>query len=440
MEIPLRYGRDGLTVRLPDANVRQILRLNPVPALPDAAAATREALCSPLGAAPLRELAAGRGTVCVVLPDNTRPLPCKALLPPILEELAAAGCAPEDILLLIATGLHRVATAEDLEEMLGPEITHAGYRLESHQARDAASHALAGHSSRGIPFLIDRRYLEADLHILVSLIEPHLFAGYSGGRKMILPGLASEETICQFHSPEMIEHPGLAMGLLQGNPAHREAWEAYHAVGGAEFSLACTLNEERQLTGLWAGATEQTQLAGMRAAERAAKVILDEPADIVVTSNAGYPLDRVFYQGLKAITVGAEICRPGGIVIVAQDNEEGLGNAEFAELILGVDECHTWVSDSLAEGGPHELDGWAIHQIEQALREHRIFNYSRLPHDLQRRLFVEPVDSVEAGVELALQALGRDAGITVIPEGPYLLPCLRGDYLAEHSVDDMIAE
>ncbi|NLO72927.1 MAG: nickel-dependent lactate racemase [candidate division WS1 bacterium] len=438
MDIPLRYGRRGLIARLPDKNVRHVLRLNPAPPLPDVTAATRHALRQPLGAKPLRELAAGRGKVCLVLPDNTRPLPCKTLLPPILEELARAGVGPERILLLIATGLHRVATEADLLEMLGPEIVSTGYRIESHQARDTESHACVGRSRRGTSLWIDHRYLEADLRLLVSLIEPHLFAGYSGGRKMILPGLASEETICHFHSPELIEQSKSAMGLVHDNPTDQEAWEAYHLAGGAAFSLACTLDEERRVTGVWAGDTRETQIAGMRESERASKVVIDEPVDVVVTSNAGYPLDRVFYQGLKAITVGGRIVRPGGIIIVAQENEEGLGNEEFADLILSVDECHAWVQCALEQGGPHQVDGWAIHQIEMPLRQARVLNYSSLPRDLHQRLLVEPIESVEAGVEQALATLGPDATIAVIPEGPYVLPCLKGEYLAEHSVDDMM--
>lgn len=439
MDLRLRYGREGLTVTLPDRNVKHVLRLSAGPPLPDVEAATASALCAPLGCAPLEAIARGRREACIVLPDLTRPLPGSSLLPPVLDTLHAAGLAAPDILLLVATGLHREATEEDLLEMVGPEILAGGYRIESHQARDLSSHAWVGRTHRHTPVLVDRRYLQSDLRILVSLIEPHLFAGYSGGRKMILPGLAAEESICLFHCPEIIEHAAVEMGRVRGNPADLEAWEAYHLAGGADFSLACTLDENRRVTGLWAGETRAVQVAGMTAAERAAKIVLNEPLDLVVTSNAGHPLDRVFYQGLKAITVGGKICRPGGYVIVAQQNEEGLGNPEFADLMLSVNDCHLWVQDALAGSGPHEIDGWGLHQIEQVVRGHRILNYSTLDPDLQRQLFVQPVESVEAGVEQALAELGPDATIAVIPEGPYVLPCLRGEYVAEHSVPEMMA-
>ncbi len=440
MEVRLRYGREGLTVTLPDRNVKHILRLRAGSPRPDVSAALTQALAAPLGAPPLAELARGRRRACLVLPDLTRPLPGPRLLPPLLATLEGAGLAPADILLLVATGLHREATPEDLAELLGPEIARGGYRIASHQARDLRSHAYLGRTHRGTPVWVDRRYLEADLRLLVSLIEPHLFAGYSGGRKMILPGLAAEESIRLFHCPEIIEHPRVEMGRVRDNPADQEAWEAYRLAGGADFAVACTLDEDRQVTGLWAGATRAVQVAGMSEAERAAKVVLERPVDIVVTSNAGYPLDRVFYQGLKALTVGGKICRPGGHVIVAQHNEEGLGNPEFADLMLSVDNCHTWVRQALAERGPHAVDGWGLHQIEQVAREHRLLNYSTLDPDLQRRLFVEPIPSVEAGVEAALAALGPQATIAVIPEGPYVLPCLRGEYVAEHTVAEMMAE
>ncbi len=441
MDIKLRYGREGLSVCLPDRNVKHVLRLNAGASLPDVEQAAAVALRAPLETAPLAELARGRRDACLVIPDLTRPLPGSRLLPPILEALASAGLAREDILLLVATGLHREATPEDLAEMVGPEIAGGGYRIESHQARDMESHAWVGRTPRGAPVLVDRRYLEADLRVLVSLIEPHLFAGYSGGRKMILPGLAAEETICLFHCPEIIEHAAVEMGRVRGNPADLETWEAYRLAGEADFSVACTLDEDRRVTGLWAGETRAVQIAGMTEAERAAKAVLEEPVDIVVTSNAGHPLDRVFYQGLKALTVGGKICRPGGYVIVAQQNEEGLGNPEFADLMLAVDDCHLWVQEALITGAhPHVVDGWGLHQIEMVARDHHILNYSTLDPDLQRRLFVQPATSVEAGVEQALAALGPDATIAVIPEGPYVLPCLRGEYAAEHTVAEMMRE
>jgi nickel-dependent lactate racemase len=373
----------------------------------------------------------------VVIPDLTRPLPGPLLLPPILAALEEAGLARQDILLLVATGLHREATAADLAEMVGPDIAAGGYRIESHQARDLDSHDLVGATSRGTPVRLDRRYLQADLRVLVSLVEPHLFAGYSGGRKLILPGLAAEETICRFHCPAIIEDAAVEMGRVRGNPVDGEAWEAYGLAGGADFSVACTLDEDRRVTGLWAGETRAVQLAGMIAAERAAKIVLDAAVDIVVTSNAGHPLDLTFYQSLKALAVGGKICRPGGYVIVAQENSEGLGNPEFTDLMLSVDDCHRWVREALACPGPHQIDGWGLHQIEQVVRHHHVLNYSTLDPALQRRLFVEPVESVEAGVEEALRALGPDATIAVIPEGPYVLPCLRGEYVAEHSVAEM---
>jgi len=439
-EIKLHFGRDGLTIRVPEKNLRYLLRLQSSPPLPDVSEVVRQALRAPVGTAPLHELARGRGPVCLVLPDITRPLPTRRLLPPLLEALHEAGVKADDLLFLIATGLHREANPEDLREMLGPEILAAGYRIESHQARDTDQHMEIGHSYLGTPLLVDRRYVEANLRILVSLIEPHLFAGYSGGRKMILPGLASAEAICHFHSPAIIEHPRVEMGRVGDNPVDREAWEAYGLAGSADFALACTLDEQRRVTSLFAGDTRQVQIAAMQVAERAAKQVLEEPADIVITSNAGHPLDLTFYQGLKALTVGAKICRPGGFVITAQKNEEGIGNPEFAELILSISDCHAWVRQALAGNDTHSVDGWAVHQMEQVLREHRVLNYSALSPDLQRQLFVEPIESVEAGVEQALAELGEEASIAVIPEGPYVLPCLRGEYIAEHTVVEMMAK
>lgn len=437
MNVRMRYGKQGMDVELPpDAAVR-VLHLHQVPKLADPYQALREGLDNPLGAAPLAELARGRTSACLVVSDITRPVPNKLLVPPLLEILEDAGLRPTDILVLVATGLHRAATEVELAQMLGEAVVAGGYRIASHLARDTSSHVNLGYTSTGTPVWIDRRYAEADLRILVSLVEPHLFTGYSGGRKAICPGLCATETILGFHSPQIIENASAITGNIGTNPADREAWEVARLAGGADFTVNCTLNEDRNLTGIFCGNLSEAPLAAMELAERQAKAVLDEPVDITITSNAGYPLDLTFYQAIKAATAGAQITRPGGTIIIAQENAEGIGGEDYTELMLQVADPHEYVQRALATGH-NQIDQWALHQLEKVLRNHTVYNYSTgISAELQRELFVEPVSSVAEGLERALVEYGPDAKIAVIPEGPYVMPCLRTSRVGMMTVREM---
>jgi len=439
MTVNMRYGQQGLDVELPDDINTQVLHLNPVPQLTDPSKQLQQGLLEPIGTPPLAELATGCTDACIVISDITRPVPNELLVAPLLAILESAGLRREDILILVATGLHREATEVEVVEMLGPEIA-ANCRVESHQARDRTSQVDLGTIPGGIPVLIDRRYVEADLRILVSLVEPHLFAGYSGGRKAICPGLAAVETIMGFHSPQIIEAEAAITGNIGTNPSDAAAWHVARLAGGADFTVNCTLNEQRALTGLFCGHLAEAPFAAMELAERQCKVILNEPIDITITSNAGYPLDLTFYQGLKAATAAAQITRRGGTIIICQENAEGIGSEEYTELMLSVDDPHEYVEHALATGENH-IDQWALHQLDKVLRQHNVYNYSTgIPPAQQRELFVEPVSSVEVGLEQALTEHGPDATVAVIPEGPYVMPCLASDRMGRMNVLQMKEE
>jgi len=439
MTVKMKYGRQDLDVELPDVPNVQILHLNPVPQLTEPGKQLQQGLREPIGTLPLAELAAGRSDACIVISDVTRPVPNELLVGPLLATLESAGLRRDNILILVATGLHRAATEAEVVAMLGAQIA-ANYRIASHQARDRASHVNLGTTPGGIPVLIDRRYVEADLRILVSLVEPHLFAGYSGGRKAICPGLAATDTILGFHSPQIIEDPAAITGNIGTNPADVEAWHVARLAGEADFTVNCTLNEQRELTGIFCGHLAEAPFAAMELVERQSKIVLDEPVDIAITSNAGYPLDLTFYQAIKAATAGGQITRPGGTIIICQENAEGIGNEEYTELMLSVDDPHEYVQHALVTGENH-IDQWALHQLEKVLRERKIYNYSTgISSEQQRQLFVEPVSSPEAGIERALSEHGPDATIAVIPEGPYVMPCLASSRLGKMNVSQMKEE
>ncbi|MEN6642431.1 MAG: nickel-dependent lactate racemase [Armatimonadia bacterium] len=436
MHLLMRYGKDGLSVDLPDRNVKHVLRLRELPVVERPEAALREALRKPIGCAPLVEVAQGRSDAVIVVSDLTRPVPNKVLLPPILEALEEAGLPAERVLVLVATGLHRANTEAELLEMLGPEVLASGCRIENHVARDAESHAQLGRTARGIPVQVDRRYVEADLKMLTGLIEPHLMAGYSGGRKAICPGLCSVETVMAWHSAEMLDPAEACAGNLRGNPVHEEALAIAEMAGGADFVVNAVLNEGREVVGVFAGEMRQAHVAGMGLAEQQAKVALPEPVDIVITSAAGYPLDLTFYQGIKGMVAALPVVKPGGSVIIVQENAEGIGGPEFAELMLGMDSLEGYLG-RLFSGEICLIDQWQLQEMEKVCRRATVYSVSSLPAETQRKLFVEPAGTVEGAVERALAVHGPEATIAVIPEGPYVLACLEDDMVGRTNVREM---
>jgi nickel-dependent lactate racemase len=437
MNLILPYGRTGLTVNVPDENLSAVLRLRPVAAVGDPVQAVRTALGQPLGTAPLQQLARGRRDACVVVSDLTRPVPNAVLLAGLLDELEAAGMSLGQIRVLIATGLHRPNTPQEWEQMgLGPALER-GVAVENHVARDADSHAYVGTTSADIPALVDRRYVESDLKILTGLVEPHLMAGYSGGRKAICPGLCAAETIMRWHSPQLLASPFACAGNLYCNPVHQQALEVAALAGGADCILNVTLDEERRITGVFAGELRAAHRAAMTQAERQAKVVVDQPVDIVLTTAAGWPLDLTFYQGIKGIVAAAPIVKPGGTILIAQENAEGIGGEEFTNLMLGLDSPAQYMERAL-RGEVSCIDQWQLQMLEKVLQRAEILNYSTgLPPEVQARLFVTPVESVEEGLERALKRHGASARIAVLPQGPYVLACLSNDLVGSRSVADM---
>lgn len=436
MELTLRFGRQGLRVCLPEQNVRHVLRMNPLPVLADPKRAVEAALKQPVGTPSLAEIAVGRKDAVIVVSDITRPVPNAVILPPLLETLAQAGLPPKRVTILVATGLHRGNTAQELQEMLGEEVCESGCHIINHEARQTEQHLYLGHTPRSLPVYVDRRYVEADLKILTGLIEPHLMAGYSGGRKAICPGLCSAETILAWHSPHMLAAKEACAGNLWRNPVHEEALAIADMAGGADFIVNVVLNEARQLTGVFAGDMRLAHIAGMELAEKQCKVALSEPVDIVVTSAAGYPLDLTFYQGIKGIVGALPIVKPGGSIIIAQENAEGIGGPEFTKLILSQKSLHAF-TEALFAGKIKCIDQWQLQELAQACERANVYSISSLPADLQRRLFVQPAPCVEDAVAEAMRRHGPRATMAVIPEGPYVLACLQEDIVGSRSVRQM---
>jgi nickel-dependent lactate racemase len=423
VRIELAYGRGTLAVELPEAARVDVLEKRPVAPLADPERALRDALEAPLGAPPLRELARGRRDAVIVISDHTRPVPNAVLLPPILDALRAGGLAPEAVTVLVATGLHRPSSADELREMLGSELART-LRIAQHDARDPAAHADLGRTAGGIPIQLDRRLLASDLRIATGLVEPHLMAGYSGGRKAICPGLASVETVRVAHGPALLEGR-IGPGLLDGNPLHRELLEVVRRVG-VHFCVNVALDRERRIAALACGEIERAHARAVAFVESESLVSLDAPADLVVASGGGHPLDATFYQAIKGIATATAVVRPDGAILLCAALAEGVGSAPF-EALLRESASPEDFERRLADERRFAIDQWMVQHLCQARRRARVLLYTDgLPLASANELLVEAVASPEQGIARALAGARPPARIAVLPQGPYVLATVAG--------------
>jgi len=424
MRIKLEYGKTGLEVDLPDDNIVGPLQIREVKPLADADWVVRELLKNPIGAKPLLEIARGKRTACILICDITRPVPNQVLLPPILETLAAAGVPREGITILIATGMHRPNEGDEIVELVGESIA-ANYRVVNHFGQNLAEHTYLGTTERNVPVWIDSRYIEAELKITTGLIEPHLMAGYSGGRKLICPGIAALETVKVWHGPQFLEHPLADCGILEGNPVHDENTKIA-LMAGCDFIVNVTLSQDREITSVVAGDMIQAFERGVAFVQEVVKAELREPCEIVVTSGAGYPLDTTFYQAVKGMTGALPAVKQGGTIIIAASTTDGIGSPEFQSLFRENATLEGFVQRILGKDY-FVMDQWQLEELAKVRRKCRVkFVTQGLPAEILQGLFVEPVATVEQAVRESLDEYGRNARIAVIPKGPYVLPVVAG--------------
>ena len=419
MKVTLEYGRTGLTVDLPENNILKVLRYQPAAPLENPQEAVRRALEQPVGTPPLREIARGRRSACIAICDITRPVPNALLLGEVLPILEEAGIPREHILILIATGLHRPNEGEELLEILGSWVP-SRYRIENHHGQLLEEHAYLGESPRGVPIWIDRRWVEADLKMAIGLIEPHFMAGYSGGRKLVCPGLAALPTVRAWHSPRFLEHPLARSGMLVGNPVHEEnTWIARRA--GCDFTVNVVLDEKRRFVHVVAGEMVAAFEAGTSFVDAVVRDYVPEPADIVITTGAGYPLDATFYQSIKGMVAAEPVVKPGGTVILAAEISEGIGSPEFVQIFRENRSLEEFLH-RIMETDYFRMDQWQLEEMAKVKRKARIVVVTGgLTREELKDLFVEWAPSVEAAVAEALSHYGSQASITVLPKGPYLI-------------------
>ncbi len=428
MHIKLAYGKQGLQVALPDDACVEVIENRFVPALADPVAALRHALRAPLQAPPLRELARSRDRVAIVFSDITRPTPNHLLLPAILEELAHVPA--ENILLCNALGTHRPNTRAELEQMLGADIVKR-YRIVQNDAADEATQRCIGRSSFGHEIWINREYLEADVRILTGFIEPHFFAGFSGGGKAVMPGMAGQRTVFGNHDAGMIGDYRSTWGITQGNPIWEEAREAA-LLTGPHFLLNVTLNSDKQITGVFAGELRAAHDAGIEHVRETSMVAVAEPFDVVITTNSGWPLDMNLYQAVKGMSAAEQIVRPGGSIIVAAACAEGIPEHGLYGRLLGEASSPDDLARIILAAEETRQDQWQA-QIQARIQARaEVYVYSDGLSDAQiEAALLMPCRDIPGLVDRLRRRHGPDARIGVLPEGPQTIPWLQAGKLPE---------
>lgn len=418
MQQRLAFGKAGISIELPSGFDYHILERRSADSLSDPFEAIEQALDSPIGSLPLRELARGRDSAAIAVCDITRPAPNPLILPAVLRRLEEGGIPREKIAILIATGLHRGATPEEIKEICG-EATAANYTVLNHDARAAEQHRHLGTTSLGTPVYVDERFVSAGLRITLGLIEPHLMLGYSGGRKMVAPGLAGQETIKTIHSPKFMRDPRAVEGSTEDNPLHGELLEI-SKMARQDFIVDVSLSSDRSIAGIFAGAPEPAHRRGIEFVSTVMLERLDDNVDAAITSSAGYPLDLTFYQAIKGITAASHIVKPGGKILLLAACEEGAGAPEFRRMLTEHPSAQAFL-DHLSRFPP-VVDQWQLEKLALvAAKAKLLFYVPGLPEQYYKSLWGSAFSTAEAAVNALVESVRPGARIAVIPEGPYVL-------------------
>ena len=421
MRVRLDYGDQGLEVNLRGERVTVI---EPAfkPALPDPHAALIAALRAPLGRPPLREVVRRGQTVAISVCDITRAQPRPETLRALFEEMP--DVRDEDVTILIATGTHRVNTPAEIERMVGADIVRR-FRVVNHDSRDGASLVSVGETSTRVPVRLNRAWVNADVRITTGFVEPHFFAGFSGGPKMVAPGLAGLDTVLVLHDARRIGHPNATWGITEGNPIHDDVREIARMTG-VHFSIDVTLNRDQKITAVFAGDLFEEHRQACIAAKRDAMRAVDAPFDVVLTTNAGYPLDQNLYQAVKGLSAAAQVLKPGGTIVCAAECRDGLpAHGSYGRLLASQPTPQALLAMTTAPGFSTP-DQWQVQiQAQIQMKARVMIKNGCLTPEAVRAAHFEPIDDVGDAVEEALHAAGSDAKLCVLPQGPQTIPYLK---------------
>jgi lactate racemase len=422
MRVKMAFGQPGLTIELPAGPSWKIIESRTVSPLRNTDTALAHALDHPLETAGLTNLAKGKSSAAIAVCDITRPAPNPMTLPPLLDRLQMGGIPADRITIFVATGLHRPATSAELDVILGPAITR-NFRIVNHNARDLDSHVFLGNTRRGTPVYIQEDFIAADLHITLGFIEQHVMAGFSGGRKLIAPGLAAEQTIKVLHSPIFMRDPAAIEGSINRNTLHAELLEIA-SMARHDFVLDVALTRAREIAGIFAGDGRKAHAAGMEFVRNNLLELLSDPVDAVITTGAGYPLDLTFYQTTKGVTAAQHIVKPGGKILVMGECSEGVGSSEFAASLAKLTSFEHFLQ--LIERSSVEIDQWQVEKIALAGRRFEMLFYTPgVARDSVGGLSERLYPTYESALDALLMGLPKSSRIAVLPDGPYVFAQLK---------------
>ncbi len=420
------YGKSGIEVSLDPSWNTTIFRPSKQDVIEDPINAIRNAIKNPRGTPSLKKIVKrkkGIKSVCIVVSDATRPVPSHLLLKGLLKELSAYGLQEDKILVLIATGLHRASRKDEIERILGENLT-SNVKIVNHIARDKNSLAYLGNTINNIPLYINKHYYESDLKILTGYVEPHFFFGFSGGRKSIVPGIAGAETILANHSAENIASPNARFGIYKNNPMAENSTEFAKLVG-VDFVVNVSINEKHEITQVAAGDLERVHKKLVNYQLKHIFKEVQEPFDIVVCGNGGYPLDLNLYQAVKSMAIGEMAVKKNGTIISVNECVDGIGGGqdEFKELLF-------------SEMSPEEIykkvlnkeivvpDQWETQVLTRIMMMAEVYIVSKLKEDEIGNIGLKHAKTVEEAIRKSLNKHGSKAKILFLPNGPQILPIL----------------
>ena len=417
MNIKLAYGKNGLALEVPDERVKVVEPLH-VPGLRDERQAVSKALENPIESRPLRELARANDLICITFSDITRATPNDRLIPWLLDHLSHVP--RENIVLVNQLGTHRPNTKAELEQLLGSDVVK-NYRVLNHEPENLAELVQVGTTRDGSPALLNRHVVEANLRIVTGFIEPHFFAGFSGGPKGIMPGTAGLQTVLSNHRAANIGDPNATFGITEGNPLWEELREIALRVGKS-FLLNVALNNKREITGVFAGDLIRAHKEGCEFVRHSAMQRVPAPFDIVVTTNSGYPLDLNLYQAVKGLSAGARILKPGGTLILASECLEGVPAGTPLDRLLRANPDPARLLQKLTATHHTEPEQWQAQILAQVQLKHEVLIHSSIPSETLAEFNLASCPDISAEVQKRLQALGTNARVGVLPYGPVTIP------------------
>ena len=428
-KINLNYGRGSIPIEIDESWEAEIIRKPKMPIVPEPRRAVQKALLSPSPGPSLREVARNKESACILICDITRPVPNGLLLPEIVSELMTAGIPRTSIKILVATGLHRPNLGDELSRLIGDRWILENIEIINHNAKKSDEHVLVGTTSKGTVVRLDRRFVDAEVKIVTGLVEPHFMAGYSGGRKVIAPGIAHEETITTFHNHKFMSDPYADSCILVGNPLHEEQTEIVSMLGPV-YCVNTVLDEYRNLSYVNFGEIISSHLESVNFAQEYLSVTVARRFQTIVTSAAGYPLDQTYYQTVKGMVTPYKILQPGGDLIIVSDCSEGLGSSEYKDaqrrlIKLG----YTSFCESIAKKDYASVDEWQTQMQTKAMKVGNINLYTTGLNEADRALtgvnMISDINEfIRHCVERNKNTLG-ETSLAIIPEGPYVVPRLQ---------------